>query len=230
MIERYFSINMPIWRFSFNTLVVSCAGLFPLLVIYIALTPAFAPLLLNNQMALSRFLREVVTNGLPVVFTVNYLSFFLYAVRADGRGGEDALASILLIDPPLRVGIFILLHGLIYFFSADWFGSFGGDHWLALRVVAPTLTRSALFANLSGVYFYATLGSALPVYTTVIEPLLARPAVRRTWFGPLAQMMPGRSAAILLALILFAASALLLTALTMAIEYLQPSYSQRQSP
>ena len=33
-------------------------------------------------------------------------------------------ARVLLFDLPARVIIFILLHGVIYVISADWFGSF----------------------------------------------------------------------------------------------------------
>jgi hypothetical protein len=222
MMERYFAVDMPFWRFLLNTLVVSCAGLVPLLLLYVALTPGFGPMLINNGFALRLFLRQVVTNGLLVVFTVNYLGFFLYAALVAQRGREAA-AAVLLIDPPLRIVTFILLHGLIYFLSADWFGSFGGDHWLALRVVAPTLARSAAFANLSGVYLYATLGSAVPVYTVAIDRLLARQAVRRSPLGRLADRLPGRSAAILLAFGLFAVCVLLLTGVATAIVYLQPS-------
>lgn len=223
MMDRYFAIDMPFWRFGLNALVVSCVGLLSLLPIYVALTPGFGHMLMSNGLALRLFLRQVLTDGLFVVFTVNYLGFYLYAELAARSGRDNVPALVLLIDPLLRAFIFVVLHGLIYYLSADWFGSFGGDHWLALRVVAPTLVRSALFANLEGVYFYATLGSALPIYTVVIDRLLAQDAARRHLFGPLVQILPGRSAAIFLALCLFAVCAILLTAIAMAIVYIQPS-------
>ncbi len=221
MIDRYFATDMPFWRFALNTLAVSGLCLIPLLLVYVGSTPGFGPMLLDGGTALRLFLRQVVTNGLLVVFTVNYTGFFLYAALKAERGRDDASALVLLIDPPLRVVLFILLHGLIYFLSADWFRSFGGDHWLALRVVGPTLARSALFANLSGVYFYATLGSAAPVYTVAITQLLANRAGQRTWFSPLLHALPRRFAAVLLAVALFAACALLLTAVATGIVYLQ---------
>ncbi|MCQ0090223.1 MULTISPECIES: hypothetical protein [Rhodobacterales] len=83
--NHLFDIKIPFWRFARNTLIVSCLSLLPLLLLYILLSPGFAGMLLDNRMALSRFLRQVVTNGLPVVFAVNYLSFFLYAVMKDGQ-------------------------------------------------------------------------------------------------------------------------------------------------
>lgn len=221
MIERYFSVDMPFWRFSLNALAVSCGGLVPLLLIYVALRPGFGPMLMDNGLALRLFLRQVVTNGLLAVFTVNYLGFFLYAVVAARNFPDGALARLLLIDPPLRVAVFIVLHGLIYFLSADWFGSFGGDHWLALRVVGPTLAASARFSNLSGVYFYATLGSAIPVYATAIHRLLVRRSARRATVGPLASVLRGRPAAVVLAFGLFAVSALLLTGSAATIVILQ---------
>ena len=46
--DKYFNISMPFWRFARNTLVVSCLGLFPLLLLYIALTPGFGSMLLTT--------------------------------------------------------------------------------------------------------------------------------------------------------------------------------------
>lgn len=77
--QRFFSLEMPFSRFAWNTMLVSLAGLLPLLAIFVALTPGFAAALSENEQALERFLRQVFTNGLPVVFVVNYVTFFLYA-------------------------------------------------------------------------------------------------------------------------------------------------------
>lgn len=213
MIDRYFAIDTPFWRFFFNTLVISCLCLFPLLLIYVALTPGFGPMLMNDGLTLHLFLRQVVTDGLLVVFLVNYLGFLLYVVLAGPHGRSNRQRLVLVIDPPFRAVTFIFLHGLIYFNSADWFGSFNGDHWLALRVVGPTLARSALFANLEGVYLYATLFSTLPVYTVVIGRLLSRDMAMH-------RILPQRLTAILLAVGLSAVCALLVTAIAIAVAYL----------
>ncbi|UWQ57781.1 hypothetical protein K3722_14895 [Leisingera caerulea] len=219
--NTYFSINMPAWKFARNTLVVSCAGLFPLLLLYIGLTPGFGALLLGSGPAFSRFFRQVVTNGLPVVFAVNYVSFFLFAVITAKQREGAVPARILLIDLPARVVIFVLLHGVIYFISADWFGSFGGDHWQALQVVGPTLVRSAFFENISGVYLYATLVSALPLYATVIDSSLERCSGRWAWLRGLAHRLPGKLGPILLALGLFGIFTLGLTGAAAVIMHLQ---------
>ena len=79
---------------------------------------------------------------------------------------------MLLIDVPERVAVNVGPHALIYVLSADWYGSFGGDRMQALQVVGPTILNSAFFGNISGVYLYATLVSAVLLYTTAIEQIL----------------------------------------------------------
>ena len=222
--EKYFNVNMPFLRFARNTLVVSCLGLIPLLLFYIALTPGFGAMLLDNGPAFSRFFRQVVTNGLPVVFAVNYVSFFLYAVSVAKQREEAAPARVLLIDLPARVIIFVLLHAVIYFLSADWFGAFGGDRWLALQVVGPTLIRSAFFENISGVYLYATLVSALPLYVTVIDRSLEKGTWRPEWLCGLVYKLPGKLGPIVLALVLFAVFTLALTGAAAVIVKLQSTW------
>ncbi len=221
--ERYFDIKMPFWRFAFNTLVFSCLGLLPPLVLYIALSPGFVEMLFGSGPALSRLLRQILTNGLLVVFSVNYMSFFLYALSIAKHGKGAVLAHVLLIDPPARVILFVLLHGLVYFISADWFGSFGGDRMQALRVVGPTLVRSAFFENISGVYLYATLVSALPLYTSVIDCGLENCASRSAWFQMLMPKLPGKLGPILLAFVLFGSVAMMITAVVGLIVMLQSS-------
>jgi hypothetical protein len=81
--QRYFALDMPAMRFARNTLVASLLGLLPLLVFYITLTPEFTAQLLSGGPALGRFLRQVLTNGLTVVFVINYVGFFLFAWAVD---------------------------------------------------------------------------------------------------------------------------------------------------
>lgn len=222
--DKYFNISMPFWLFARNTLVVSCLGLLPLLLLYIALTPGFGSMLLTSGPAVSRFSRQVVTNGLPVVFAVNYMSFSLYAASVAKRRERAAHIHILLIDLPARVIIFIFLHGVIYFISADWFGSFGADRWQALQVVGPTLVRSALFENISGVYLYATLVSALPLYATVMAGILEKRTRHPEWLWGPVYNLPRQLGPILLALVLFAAFTLVLTGAAALIVKLQTTW------
>ena len=211
--HRYFALDMPAVRFARNTLAASLLGLLPLLILYIALTPGFAAQLMGGGPALGRFLRQVLTNGLPVVFVVNYVGFFVFAWVSDRHPGARGRTLVLLIDLPARVLLFIILHAVIYAVSADWFGSFGGSRLTALRVVGPTLAQSALFQNISGVYLYATLVSALPLYVEVIE--------RSDRVGKLSHRLPGRSGPVLAALVLFGLFAVLLTATANLIVRLQ---------
>lgn len=211
----YFAIDMPAMHFARNTLAFSLLSLVPALLIFVALTPGFGGMLVGGGPLLSRFLRQVATNGLPVVFTVNYVSFFLFACIAARPDAIYGLRLVLLVDLPVRVVGFVVLHAVIYTLSADLFGSFGGSRATALRVVAPTLVRSILFENISGAYLYATLASALPLYVTAIE--------NSDHLGKLAKTLPGRSGSVLFALALFAVSVLALTVFTAMLIWWQTS-------
>ena len=175
---RFFSVDLPFSRFCWNVLVFSCLSLSPFLIFYIALSPGFFTLLTSNGMALGRFLRQVLTNGLPVIFVINYTGFFAAAVFL--RQTERRRLSHLLLDGLVRAFLFVGLHALIYVLSADLFASFGGDRVTALQVVGPTLERAFLFENISGVYLYSTLPGAFIVYLAVLqrrkEPTAATPA------------------------------------------------------
>jgi hypothetical protein len=125
-------------------------------VAYLAFRPGAAEMLRHGgSAALWLLVRQVAVNGLPVVFVATWAGAVLHGTA---RRGWPAL----LVDAPLRLAVFALLHAGIYVLAAGWFGSFGGDRMTALRVVAPTLSRAAAFENLSGVYLYATLLASLP--------------------------------------------------------------------
>ena len=193
--KRYFSIDMPGLLFLRNVLLFSIAALVPILLVYVSITPGFASALMDGGPALSRFLRQVLTNGLPVVFVLNYVGFFLFALSQDPHRSHRDPAVFLLLDFVVRITLFLFLHAIIYVLSADWFGSFGGNRITALRVVAPTLARSALFENISGVYLYATLVSAVPLYVSAIG--------RSPRLRPLAAAFPFQSGKIAIAVIWF---------------------------
>ncbi|MCC5988613.1 MAG: hypothetical protein JJT95_13095 [Pararhodobacter sp.] len=173
--DRHFDIRLPFTRFARNVVLLSLAGLAPALGLYVALTPGFAAHLIGADAALARLLRQVLSNGLPVVFVVNALSFILFAQlrRRDG-GREIRPAAALVLDLAARTVLFLVLHAAIYAGSAILFDSFGADPMQALRVVGPTLVQAAGFGNLSGVYLYATLVSALPLHMALAEMLLRR--------------------------------------------------------
>lgn len=165
---RHFHIALPAVIFIRNILLVSVAGLTIMLALYAAISPGFGAMLLQGGPGLSRFLRQVATNGLPVVFAANYVGFFLIAASAPRLTSTKVPIAVLLSDIPTRIAVFVVLHIVIYMKSADWFGSFGGSPETALRTVAPTLARAAYFENLSGVYLYAVILCALPAQVEII--------------------------------------------------------------
>jgi hypothetical protein len=201
-LDRHFSVGLPLARFASNTVLISLIGLVPVLALYVALIPGFWSHLISTEAALTGFSRQILTNGLPVVFIVNAFGLSLFAqLRADRLRPEQVLAA----DIAARIGGFTALHVLIYPASALMFGSFGGNPLQALRVLGPTLAQAAAFGNLSGVYLYSTLVSAFPLHL-----VLAGAALRRS--GP---PDPSFARLTLLALAIFGLQALLLTLIAM---------------
>lgn len=192
--DRWFSVRLPVGRFARNTVLLSLGALLPVLAAYVTLTPGFWAHLEASGAARRYLLRQLLTNGLPVVMAVNWAGFVLYARL---RGGALRPATALGLDLAARIGLFAVLHGAIFAGSALVFGSFGGDPAQALVALGPTLAQAAGFGNLAGVYLYATLASALPLHVALIGRTLG-------WGGALL---------ILPALGLFAVQVLALTAL-----------------
>jgi len=124
-------------------------------------------MLASNTTALGRFARQVMTNGLPVVFLVNYLGFvFAYVTLKRSRHSR---IRYIVLDGLLRSVVFVGVHILVYVLSADLFDSFGGDRTTALSVVGPTLERSFMFENISGVYLYALTPGAFIASLAVLS-------------------------------------------------------------
>ena len=196
---------MPGMLFLRNVLLFSLAGLIPVLALYVFLSPGFASALVTGSANLSRFLRQIITNGIPVVVAVNYVGYFLFALSISQPRSKHDPAVFIAFDIVARISIFVGLHFLIYVLSADWFGSFGGSRVTALSVVAPTLARSALFENISGVYLYATLISALPLYSSSIQ--------RSSILRPITRIFPNSTGHAVIAIVIFGLLAALLTSL-----------------
>ena len=202
--DQHFSVRLPFTRFARNTALLSLLGLVPVLILYIALKPGFWSHLTTSDAALARFVRQILTNGLPVVFTVNAVSLIMFSrsrLRIVGPGAALAL------DFAARTIVFTGLHAVIFFVSAQMFGSFGGDPLQALRVVGPTLVQAAAFGNLSGVYLYATLISALPLHMDLAENWHQRRGCRP---APVAAL-------VLFSLAIIAAQILVLTGVALAV-------------
>ncbi len=193
-------------------MLVSIAGLIPPLALYVFLSPGFWTVLSQGGPALLRFMRQVLTNGLPVVFAINYVSFFLYAlsIRAERRGYPVLFVAT---DVLARLSLFFGLHALIYVLSADWYGSFGSDRMTAISVVAPTLARSAYLENVSGVYLYATSVSAVPLYMTAVR--------QSKMFQKATEPRPFVAGRFILAAAIFLATAVLITIFARAALFIQ---------
>lgn len=202
--DRHFSARLPLTRFARNIVLLSLFGLVLALTLYIALIPGFWSHLVTSDAAFTRFLRQILTNGLPVVFTVNAVSMIIFSQsRLRTIGPTSALG----LDFATRTIVFAVLHAGIFFASALMFGSFGGDPRQALRVVGPTLAQAAAFGNLSGVYLYATLISALPLHMALAE----------TWLLQRGYRPVSRVALVVFALAVIAAQGLVLTAVALVV-------------
>jgi hypothetical protein len=169
--DIHFSTHLPAGRFLRNTVLLSLAGLLPVLGLYIARTPGFAGHLAGTEGTLGPFLRQILTNGLPVVVIVNWAALILFA-RA--RAGMMRPGAALGLDFAVRIGLFAVLNGAVFVASALVFDSFGADPAQALGALGPTLVRAAAFGNLAGVYLYATLVGALPLHMALIATMLAK--------------------------------------------------------
>lgn len=135
-------------------------------------------MLVTNLSALGRFLRQVMTNGLLVVFLVNYLGFVFAFVTL--KNPDRSAIKYIVLDGLLRSIAFVGIHILVYVLSADLFASFGGKRATALSVVGPTLERSFMFENISGVYLYAlTPGAFIALLTVLSQPGNRTPNVAR---------------------------------------------------
>ncbi|SMX49678.1 hypothetical protein MAA8898_04384 [Maliponia aquimaris] len=203
--QKFFLLEMPARLFIRNTLLVSLVGLFAVLVPYVFLIPGFGAVLAEGGPAFSRFLRQILTNGLPVVFAVNYVGFFLIALGNTRTKANKVPILALMLDIPARVAVFVVLHVIVYVMSADWFDSFGGSRATALRVVAPTLARSAFFENLSGVYLYASLMCTFPMHVDLLA--------RADWMRRIGRRLPRFAMPVFVALLWFALAVVTLTLL-----------------
>jgi hypothetical protein len=195
MLNKFFNLDLPFARFCWNVLVFSALSLFPFLIIYIVLSLGLGTMLLTNETALVRFMRQVLTNGVTVVFAINYAGFFSLALFQQQRVRNSL--HHLLLDVLARALLFVALHALIYVLSADLFASFGGDRGVALQVIGPTLKRAFLFENISGAYLYSILPGAFIAYLTVFQgSKVATSANLPSWFNAITAL--GLCAAIVL--------------------------------
>lgn len=159
---RLLDVEQPAARFVLRVALVSSGAIAALLCAYLLFRPgALQMIAQGGAPAIALVLRQVAVNGLPVVVAATWAGAVLLGTWAR-RPGRRAW-SIAIVDGSVRLLVLAAAHALTFILAADMFGSFGGDRLTALRVVAPTLARAAVFENLSGVYLYASLAIALPM-------------------------------------------------------------------
>ena len=177
-LERRFGTALPFRRFALNVTLASAGALTVLLPIYALAQPGLWRMLAEGGgPAVGLLLRQIAVNGLPTVVAATWAGAVLLDTWARGRGPW----AVALADTTVRLLVVAILHAATFAVAAHAFGSFGGDRVIALRVVAPTLARAALFENLSGVYLYAVLAIALPMQVAAMRRAAPGMAPRWAW-------------------------------------------------
>jgi hypothetical protein len=162
LMNRLFPQEIGLMRLAIQTFVASLLALFAVLALFVLKTPVFLETVTQDRALALAVMRQVMASGLPIVFVINLVGFSNFGAMAHRHDAERGAAATISMDLLTRGFLFFALHALSYYLAAVSSGSFGGDPATALRVVAPTLAGAALFANLAGVYLYATAVSALP--------------------------------------------------------------------
>lgn len=164
ILKIYFYRGIGALQFLRNIFLFSAGSFAAFLIVYIFTTPGFAGQLAGDPTARGVVIWQLLTNGVPLVLISNYVAFSLLMTRIDKN--EFNMTDIL-IDVGIRIAIFITMTAAYYSVSALYFGSFAGDVGMALQAVMPTMSLAANFRNLTGVYFYATVLSSLPLFLAV---------------------------------------------------------------
>ena len=206
---RGLSPELPPGRFLWRVLGLSLLALAPVLALYVASIPGFAAHLMQGGPAARQFLRQVVTNGVTIVVIMNAAALVILHQAATGDSAQPAPGRLIALDSLVRLGLFIGVHAVVFWGSALMFGSFGGDPMQALRVVIPTLAHAGAFGNLSGVYLYAGLLSALPLHMAIMAQAWRTTPLLRRLAGP----DPGKVGLTIAALVALGGQVLLLTIL-----------------
>lgn len=183
-LRRMIGPDLPISRFLFSVTVSTLVGIAVFLLLYFMAVPGFFQQMWDDAFARGRVLRFVASYGLPVVFLCTYVSFFFQGLLLAnlGRSSIPRLVFYMAFDILMRLVVFALVSAGIFWLFARFFGSFGGSTAAALRAVPETLRGGIRFENLAGVYFYAAVFSAFPLFILLAMKALGRSALlRSTW-------------------------------------------------
>ena len=169
VIERWFYRGITKSKLLTISFCLSVVSTFLLLVPYVSLRPGLWSALYNDSVLRGHFLSQIALSGFPIVLALNLLGFQRVVEWVDRQNPESHLATEVTLEVVTRMFFFFGLHFVIFYAAATVFGSFGGNPAHALAAVAPTLQGAAWLGNLSGVYFYATAVSAVPLYMLQIR-------------------------------------------------------------
>lgn len=185
LLEPFLSHNEPALKFIRQVFFISLISLLVLLFVYVIRVPEILQQVRTRDgenLNWSPIVRHILLNGLSVVFFVNYLSYFLYPwvirwFRRDASSGRVILIAV--FDVLFRIVLYFVFSAIVYSLFATMFGSFGGSVTTAVSSVFSTFLYSVSLGNLAGVYFYAAMVGAFPIYTLAI----ARAFTSRGKFG-----------------------------------------------
>lgn len=162
LMDKFFSRNVPTMKFVRNVALVSIVSISILLFIYIYTVKGLAAQLITEKFALYYFSRQIIFDGLPTVFIVNFISFNIYAGRTT-EGREVSFAS-LVIDIVVKLITFLICTVFIYIFFTIFLHSDNNNITLALHSIGITLREAIFFHNLTSVYLYSVAISSLPIF------------------------------------------------------------------
>jgi hypothetical protein len=115
------------------------------------------------------FIFQLVGDGFLKVFLVNYIALLphRFYVAQLPRAGLVTCFGLLALDVLFRLVLFFIVSAAIWYLFVQFGGSFGGDYGAALRSLPETFAYAARFADLTGVYLYASALSSLPLFLAV---------------------------------------------------------------
>lgn len=178
------SPRLPAGRFLRTVLISVLCGFAVFLIAYLTMVTGFARQIVNDGFAMWRVAQSVLIYGLPVAFLCAYMSFFLQGLLLDRieRSSVKILIFYLIFDVAVRLAVFALLSVLVFAYFAQFHGRFGGSVLSAVRVVPATIASAATFSNIAGVYFYAAMFSAFPLFILLTLKIVARsPRLQAAW-------------------------------------------------
>lgn len=166
-------------RFAASTFAASLAALTIWSIAWFADADAFRAQIAGDPFARGRILRALVVNGLPIVFAATFVANLVHSKLTVETGVLDARPSRRLgVDLAVRLAVFACVTIAAFQLFVALFHAFGGDPIAALAATPEILRRAVAFQDLFGVYLWAALFAAHPLYAAaVLEAATRRPAI-----------------------------------------------------